>query len=103
MATERQEKSPAPDRVKMPDRFEKLDDALAAECVLVLVNLKVAATDQAIDQRQTTDRDGLPGFNGGFPLIRQNQIADLSLMKKCLVRVNPLGVMHGGDFLFEET
>ena len=41
MATERQEKSPAPDRVKMLDRFEKLDDALAAECVLVLVNLKV--------------------------------------------------------------
>ena len=68
MATERQEKSPAPDRVKMLDRFEKLDDALAAECVLVLVNLKVAATDQAIDQRQTTDHDGLPGFNGGFPL-----------------------------------
>jgi hypothetical protein len=55
--------------------------------------------DQAIDQRQTTHHDGLPGFSARLALVRKNQFVNSGFLKKHLLRVDPLWVMQRGDFL----
>src|SRR5215472_7842188 len=60
----------------MPDRLEKLDNALVPERVYLLVKLEMMFADQAIDERQTRHHNGLPGLGVAILLVRENQFVN---------------------------
>ena len=75
------------------DRFGKFNNAFVPKRFRIVVTLETILLDQAIDQRQTTDHDGLPGLrriSGAVipesdhePGFRQKNIASGSISSAC--------------------